>query len=93
VVRFPVDKVAVVPEILPHVKLSNDDCHWILPALPVKVIVLPVPEHTDEDIGVAVPPTEAGVTVTVVSVEFTELHTPLWTTALNWVVAVKVPEV
>jgi len=65
VVRFPVDKVAVVPEILPHVKLSNDDCHWILPALPVKVIVLPVPEHTDEDIGVAVPPTEAGVTVTV----------------------------
>ena len=42
---------------------------------------------------VTVPATVAGSTTTVVATEFASAQTPLLTTALNWVVAVNVPEV
>jgi len=51
--------------------------------LPEQMVVPPV----------TVPPTEVGSTVTVVAAEFAKLQTPLVTTALNWVVCVKAPEV
>ena len=44
--------------------------------LPEQIVVPPV----------TVPPTDIGSTVTVVSKEFVAAQTPLWTTALNWVV-------
>ena len=76
------------------VPASIDDCHLVIvPVCPEsvsKALVLPeqmvVPPATP-------PPTEVGFTVTVVADELAELHTPLVTTALNWVVCVKAPEV
>jgi hypothetical protein len=44
-------------------------------------------------VAVAVPPIEVGSTATVVAIELAKLQTPLVTTALNWVVCVKAPEV
>ena len=48
-------------------ELSGDDCHFkIPPAWPVKVIVVPLPLQTAPRVGVAIPPTELGLIVTVV---------------------------
>jgi hypothetical protein len=49
--------------------------------LPVQILLPPV---TD-------PPTEAGVTVTVVEAELAAAHEPLFTTARNWVVSESAP--
>jgi len=76
------------------VKGLTDDCHLVIvPVCPAKVntpLVLPeqivVPPVTD-------PPTEVGLTVTVVATELAKLQTPLVTTALNRVVCVSAPEV
>ena len=48
---------------------------------------LVLPEQIVEP-PVTMPPTVVGLTVTVVASEFFALHSPLFTTALNWVVAV-----
>jgi hypothetical protein len=42
-----------------------DDCHWILPVLADKLIVVPLPLQIVPEAAVAVPPTEPGFTVTV----------------------------
>ena len=76
------------------VPASIDDCHLVtVPVCPESVnnaLVLPeqmvVPPAT-------LPPTEVGLTVTVVADELAALQTPLVTTALNWVVCVNAPEV
>ena len=54
----------------------------MLPVLPARVIVVLLPEQMVTSVAVAVPPTEVGLTVTDVVLEFAELHTPLVTTAL-----------
>jgi hypothetical protein len=46
------------------VVLSGDDCHWIVPVLPLSVIVDEPPLHIVEGEALAVPPTETGFTVT-----------------------------
>jgi hypothetical protein len=64
---------------------------------PVAPLSVRVPGALAVQIGdvppLTVPPTEAGVTVTVVGFDSTVLHVPFLTTALNWVVAVKADEV
>jgi hypothetical protein len=44
-------------------------------------MVVEAPEHRLSAFAVAVPPTDAGVTVTVSVVELADAHTPLVTTA------------
>jgi hypothetical protein len=44
---------------------SADCCHWIEPVYPLTVTVVPLPVHTCDAAGVAVPPTEVGLTVNV----------------------------
>ena len=68
--------------ILVNVMLSGDDCHCIMPVLPVNVMAVELPEQRVPFAGVAVPPAETGLTVTVAVVELAEAHTPLVTTAL-----------
>ena len=70
-------------------------CHLVtVPTLPVKVrSPLVLPEHTLVAAPVTVPPTEVGSTVTVVVDELAVEQLPLCTTALNWVVWVKAPDV
>ena len=72
----------------------TDDSHLVIvPVYPDKVnSPLVLPEQM-VDPPVTEPPTEVGSTVTVVSAEIAKLQTPLVTTALNWVVCVKAPEV
>ena len=74
----------LISVIVPVVKpLVVEDCHFVtLPTLPVSVIVVPFPLHIVAAAGVAVPPTDAGVTVTVAVVLVADEQTPLWTTAL-----------
>ena len=62
--------------------LSGDDCHWMVPVLPVKVIKVEFPEQRVPLVAEAVPPTETGFTVTVAVVELAGAHTPLVTTSL-----------
>ena len=65
-----------------HVTPSVDDCHFMItPTWPDKLIVVPVPGHTLDEAANVVPPTLAGVTVTVATAEFTAVHPPLCTTA------------
>ena len=65
-----------------NVLLFKDDCHCIVPVLPLKVsVVLFVPEHT-EVVPDTDPPTEARLTATVAVVLLAEVHPPLVTTAL-----------
>jgi hypothetical protein len=44
--------------------LSADSYHWMVPTLPVKVMVVDVPEQMVAMEGDTVPPTAAGFTVT-----------------------------
>jgi hypothetical protein len=71
-------------------QLSVEDCHsCTLPMLPESVrSVLFVAEQTSVEPEI-VPPTEAGSTVTVASLELAEGQTPFWTTARYFVVAVR----
>ena len=68
-------------------------CHFTtVPVCPDKVsnpLLLPVQIETPP---VTFPATVAGSTVTVVGVELAVAQTPLWTTALNWVVCTNAPE-
>jgi hypothetical protein len=62
--------------------LSVEDCHWIVPVFPLNVkTVLFVPVQTVV-LPEAVPPTEAGLTVTVAVVLLAAAQPPLVTTAL-----------
>ncbi len=63
-------------------------CHWIAPVLPVRVIVVELPEQTVPAVAVAVPPTEPAPIFTVAVVEFEAEQPPLVTTALKPVVEV-----
>src|ERR1043166_7511923 len=64
-VRGPVTSgfaVETMSFVLPA-KLSVDDCHFtMLPVLPLKLTVVPVPVQTEASAGVVVPPTETGST-------------------------------
>ena len=72
----------VAPLILLKLLLSLDDCHWIIPVLPLKVnVVLFVPVHTVPAPAI-LPDTLAGFTVTVTLDVVDEVHTPLVTIAL-----------
>ena len=51
----------------------------MLPALPVTVIEVELPEQMIPLVATAVPPVEAGFTITVAVVELAELQTPLVT--------------
>ena len=66
---------AVAPPMLVHVALSGDDCHWMVPVLPVKVNNVEfVPVHTVVEAGVIVPATETGLIVIVTEAEFAVPH-------------------
>jgi hypothetical protein len=58
------------------------------PVFPVNVMVVELPEHNSAAVAVAIPPTDAGETVTV-AVALYETHEPIVITALYEVVAVK----
>jgi hypothetical protein len=90
VVRFVAVYVPeVANEIFVKVTLSVDDCHWIVPVLPLSVSTeLLVPVHTVV-LPLTVPATEVGFTVTVTVLLVAGLHTPLVTTARKYVVALK----
>src|SRR5438128_2744738 len=81
-IKGPVFKVAAVaPEISVNVTLSGEDCHWMVPVLPAKVIVEEEPLQIAAGKAVAVPPTEVGFTVTVAALEKSGGQTPLVTFA------------
>jgi len=91
VVKFTAVRVVVVFVISTGVtQLSVDDCHLVtVPVCPDNVnVVLLVPEQTVA-LPATVPPTDTGLTVIVVSVEFAEEHTPLVITARYLVDIVK----
>ena len=77
-----VNVLVVAPLISAHGPFINvDDCHWIVPTLPVNVKAEGVfPEQIDW-LELAVPPTEVGFTVIVIIFEITDGQTPLVTTA------------
>ena len=65
--RAPVFKVAAVwPLTSLNKTLFVEDCHWIVPTKLVSLMVVPLPLQRDDTVGVAVPPTEVGLTVTTV---------------------------
>ena len=71
-------------------------CHLTtVPLFPVKVkVLIEAPRLIALCVaGAIVPAIVAASTVTVVALELATEQLPLWTTALNWVVAVKLPEV
>jgi hypothetical protein len=64
-----------------NVILSDEDCHWIVPVLPLKVIKVEfVPEQTDVD-PLMLPATETGLTVTATLAVVAGAQTLLVTTA------------
>ena len=63
----------------------------MVPVCPVKVIVVPNPEHIVGLVAVAVPPAEAGITVIITVLDVAWEQTPLFTTALYYVVCVNAP--
>ena len=72
----------MAPEIFENVVLSGDDCHWIVPVLPLRVnTVLLVPVQTVVA-PVIDPATEVGFTVIVTLEVVAEEQTPLVETAL-----------
>ncbi len=72
----------VALEIFVKVLLLAEDCHWMLPALPLKVsTVLLVPVQTAPP-PVTVPPVDAGLTVTVTTELVMDAQAPLLTMAL-----------
>jgi len=76
-----VDEVA--PAISLHVELLVDDCHWMVPVCPVKVITVElVPVQTVSAAPATVPPTDVGDTVNESIPLLVVAQTPLFTTAL-----------
>jgi hypothetical protein len=71
----------VAPLILLNVVLFGEDCHCMLPVLPVKLSVVELPEHRLYKLAVAIPATETGFTLTVSVFVLTEAQIPLVTTA------------
>ena len=70
----------VAPSILLKLLLLSEDCHWIEPEDPLKVIVvLLVPLHTDVPPEI-VPPTDPGLTVIVTAALVIDGQTLLVTT-------------
>ena len=69
---------------------SGELCHFVIvPVWPLNVnVVLFVPVHTVA-LPAMLPPTDAGLTVTVAVALFAAEHAPLVITALYWVVAVR----
>ena len=65
-VRLPVAYGLAVATMSDQTALLVEFCHFtIAPVWPASVRVVPVPLHTALAVGVAVPPTETGVTVIV----------------------------
>ena len=65
--------------------LFGDDCHWIVPAFPLKVRVeLLVPEHTVV-LPATVPPAEGGKMVTATGARVAEGHVTLFGVQDNWI--------
>ena len=82
-IKAPVKvEAAVSPAMLENTTLSGDDCHCIVPVLPVRDTVELAPVHIVAGEAAAVPPAEAGFTFTVATTEVAEEHTPLVTIAL-----------
>ena len=80
--KDPKVKVELVsPTILLNVILFVEDCHWIEPTLPFKVNAFGVFPAQIVWFEVAVPPTEIGLTVIVITLEITGGQTPFVTTA------------
>ena len=70
---MPVVKGVVVDAMSIQVKPSVDDCHFcISPVLKVNVIDVPEPEHIGDALAAALPPAEAGLTVTLTVNELPE---------------------
>src|SRR5258705_44305 len=66
-VKLPVFSVTpVCPAILANGLAPVRDCHWMVPVLPVSVIVVEEPLQIVAGLAVAVPPTLVGFTVAVV---------------------------
>src|SRR6185503_16766146 len=73
------------------VQLSIEDCHLTIPPVwPLNPMFVPLPLQTTASAGVTVPPTDAGSTIAVATLE-TATHPPLWTTARNAVANVNGP--
>ena len=71
----------VAPEIFVYVTSSGEDCHWMIPVNPLKVIFdgeLPRQMVWSAE---GVPPTLVALTVTRIGVEVADGQTPLVTTA------------
>jgi len=78
-----VDVVAPLPPLtFAHpVEPSADCCHWIVPVWPLTLTVVVLPVQIVLEAAVAVPPTDAGLTVTVAVVELAAAQAPLVITA------------
>ena len=91
-VRFPVLSRFAVELMEDHsVPLSEDSQRTMEPVWPARVIMVEEPLQTADAVAVAVPPTLAGLTVTVDALESTTAHPPLWTIGRNSVVTVRGP--
>ena len=79
---------------LDQVELFNDDCQFtMLPVLPERVIDVPVPLQTVFVVGVAVPPTEVGLTVAVVVAPVEVQPATVTVTVYEPLAAVVAPEI
>ena len=61
----PLPPVTLAQPVLP----LADCCHWIQPVESLRVTVVPLPAHTGEAAGAAVPPTAAANAVALASTE------------------------
>src|ERR1043166_4666276 len=83
--------LAVALGMFVNVRLSGAACPWVAPGEPLNVNAkLPLLQKFVLA-GVTVPPTDRGLTVTVLVVEFVEEQTPLVTNARKSVLAVRLP--
>jgi len=78
-----VDEVAPAILVKPVLADVVDDCHWMVPVCPVKVITVElVPVQTVSAAPATVPPTDVGDTVNESIPLLVVAQTPLFTTAL-----------
>ena len=88
----PVFSGLAVEAISVQVVPSGGDCHFTInPVCPLTLIVVLFPAHTGLTAASAVPPTLAGSTVTVATLELALGQAPLCTTARNCVVWLRFP--
>src|SRR5690349_18395569 len=91
-VKGPVLNGLAVEVMSAQVLPSVEDCRSVVaPVWPVKLMVVPEPLHSSGAVALVVPATVVGSTLTVLGLELAAAHTPLCTTARNWVVLVKGP--